>query len=66
MAVEARKIGNLRVDDLNDALQSAIARHECALGFLKHQLPRPSNAAFIELQAAEEALRQIQAQRDLR
>lgn len=66
MAMDPSKLTYIKVDDLEAALHSALARHECALGKLKYQLPRPSDAALSELQAAEDALRELQARRYLR
>jgi hypothetical protein len=46
------------------ALAAALSRHEAALARFRLELPSPSNSAVRELEAAERALKAIQARRD--
>ncbi len=63
LATEPRP-GTTEAARLDRALRQALARHESALGRLRYELPNPSEATLVELESAERALRQSQAERD--
>jgi hypothetical protein len=67
MAPGRRSPGPLPTEDdgsLQTTLETALGRHETALARLRLELPSPSALVCRELEAAENALRAVQARRD--